>query len=198
MSTITRERIAELANFKPSGANSVNSATREEWQALARIALASLEAEAVAWTDEQELRDVEKFGCAYLFTVNPITPNADPRRVIKLYTAPPAPASVPDIKWPEDKFCPAEYAGSQLWEETEIWNKAIDACKAAFRAAMLQGADGNSPVIHGDWVACSERMPEVVPAEIIQRINVKGAFAIGIERYGDAMLKLAKKEDSDG
>ncbi|MBW7715602.1 hypothetical protein K1J35_23770 [Enterobacter kobei] len=41
-------------------------------------------------------------------------------------------------------------------------------------------------------------MPVVVPAEIIQRINFKGAFAMGIERYGDAMLKLAKKEDSDG
>jgi hypothetical protein len=40
-------------------------------------------------------------------------------------------------------------------------------------------------------------MPVVVPAEIIQRINVKGAFAMGIERYGDAMLKLAKKEDGD-
>ncbi|MEP8720227.1 hypothetical protein [Enterobacter kobei] len=41
-------------------------------------------------------------------------------------------------------------------------------------------------------------MPVVVPEEIIQRINFKGAFAMGIERYGDAMLKLAKKEDSDG
>ena len=63
--------------------------------------------------------------------------------VIEVYAAPPAPVSVADIKWPEEKFCPAEYAGSQLWEETEIWNKAIDACKAACRAAMLQGADGN-------------------------------------------------------
>lgn len=26
--------------------------------------------------------------------------------------------------------------------------------------AMLQGADGNSPVIADGWVACSERMPE--------------------------------------
>lgn len=40
-------------------------------------------------------------------------------------------------------------------------------------------------------------MPVVVPAEIIQRINVKGAFAMGIERYSEAMLKLAKKEDGD-
>ncbi|QXC19304.1 hypothetical protein [Citrobacter braakii] len=56
---------------------------------LARIALAALTAEPVAWTDEQELKDVEKDGSGYLFTVNPITPNADPRRVIKLYTVPP-------------------------------------------------------------------------------------------------------------
>lgn len=30
----------------------------------------------------------------------------------------------------------------------------------ACRAAMLQGADGNSPVIPDGWVACSERMPD--------------------------------------
>lgn len=28
-------------------------------------------------------------------------------------------------------------------------------------AAMLQGADGNSPVIPDGWVACSERMPSI-------------------------------------
>ncbi|MGX5067683.1 DUF551 domain-containing protein [Enterobacter sp. UPMP2076] len=28
------------------------------------------------------------------------------------------------------------------------------------RAAMLQGADGNSPVVPDGWVACSERMPD--------------------------------------
>lgn len=47
--------------------------------------------EPVAWTDEVELRDVGANGFAHLFTVNPITPHADPRRVIKLFTAPPAP-----------------------------------------------------------------------------------------------------------
>lgn len=85
MTTITRERLEHLANFRGA------PVTRQEEQELARIALASLEANPVAWTDEQELRDVEKHGCGYLFTVNPITPNADPSRVIKLYTAPPLP-----------------------------------------------------------------------------------------------------------
>ncbi|MDM3003242.1 hypothetical protein OGV67_07880 [Citrobacter sp. CK188] len=56
--------------------------------------LAGRKSEPVAWTDEQELRDVEKDGLGYLFTVNPITPHADPRRVIKLYRhAPPAPVA---------------------------------------------------------------------------------------------------------
>jgi hypothetical protein len=41
-------------------------------------------------------------------------------------------------------------------------------------------------------------MPVMVPADIIHSINVKGAFAMGIERYGDAMMKLAKKEDGNG
>lgn len=41
-------------------------------------------------------------------------------------------------------------------------------------------------------------MPVVVPADIMQGINVKGAVAMGIERYGDAMLKLAKKEKGNG
>lgn len=41
-------------------------------------------------------------------------------------------------------------------------------------------------------------MPVVVPADITHGINVKGAFAMGIERYGDAMQELAKKEEGNG
>lgn len=41
-------------------------------------------------------------------------------------------------------------------------------------------------------------MPVVVPADITHGINVQGAFAMGIERYGDAMQELAKKEEGNG
>ncbi|WP_413534316.1 hypothetical protein [Rahnella inusitata] len=41
-------------------------------------------------------------------------------------------------------------------------------------------------------------MPVVVPGEIMSVFNVKAALARGIERYGNAMLELAKKEDIDG
>lgn len=37
------------------------------------------------------------------------------------------------VKFPDEKFCPAEYAGSQLWEETEIWNKAVAECSASLK-----------------------------------------------------------------
>ncbi|EPD8041677.1 hypothetical protein ACSD42_002189 [Cronobacter sakazakii] len=89
MSTITRERAQEI--FLGNGPEPTASEERE----LAHIALAALRerAEPVAWTDEQELRDVNERGCGYLFTVNPITPHADPRRVIKLYAEPPAPVA---------------------------------------------------------------------------------------------------------
>ncbi|MCK2226755.1 hypothetical protein MZD70_24295 [Escherichia coli] len=54
------------------------------------IALASLEAEPVAWTDDEELRDVEQIGLGYLLPCPP-DKYADPRRVIPLYRVPPAP-----------------------------------------------------------------------------------------------------------
>lgn len=59
---------------------------------LARIALASLTAEPVAWTDEEELRDLRKVGFCEMFSVEPISKDADMLRVIPLYRhAQPAP-----------------------------------------------------------------------------------------------------------
>lgn len=102
---------------------------------LARIALASLEAEpAIHRWRRVTVEPYDPYPWHYGNFIGFSQPVEDEY----FYSAPPAPVSVTDIKWPEEKFCPAEYAGSQLWEETEIWNKAIDACKAACRAAMLQ------------------------------------------------------------
>ncbi|EEW2483691.1 hypothetical protein RRV00_001049 [Escherichia coli] len=56
---------------------------------LAEITLASLEAEPVAWTDEEELRDVKQYGLGEIFQYPP-DKYADSRRVIPLYRVPPA------------------------------------------------------------------------------------------------------------
>ena len=56
--------------------------------------------EPVAWTDEEELRDVKQYGFGNLFPVAPVSPNADPYRVIELFTRPAPPAPVV-VKLPE-------------------------------------------------------------------------------------------------
>ncbi|HBR6840508.1 TPA: hypothetical protein L9204_004534 [Klebsiella pneumoniae] len=81
-SKLTRERIELIANFHRAMALPPSHAEIEE---LARMALAAMDSKPVAWTDEQELRDVDRGGCGYLFTVNPVTPHADERRIILLY-----------------------------------------------------------------------------------------------------------------
>ncbi|EKS6393957.1 hypothetical protein NM551_004001 [Enterobacter hormaechei] len=130
-----RKTIAELEEERDAVPGVVNEDAAMVLAAM-KLALASLMADPVAWTDEQELRDVEKYGCGYLFTANPITPNADPHRVIKLYTASPAPIlpeEMPKCLAGQIVSLLAHNIGDKLLEQ-KIWN--------ACRAAMLQGADG--------------------------------------------------------
>jgi len=69
-----------------------------------------------------------------------------------LYTAPPAPVTLPTF----EEWCKRTEQNPVGWVR-DTMKEAYDAC----RAAMLHGADGNSPVIPDGWVACSERMPDV-------------------------------------
>ncbi len=92
MTTITREN-AEIKSFitgflsDPAHDNQSSNSLLAD---VFRIALASLEVEPVAWTDDEELRDVEQIGLGYLLPCPP-DKYADPRRVIPLYRVPPAP-----------------------------------------------------------------------------------------------------------
>ena len=94
-----------------------------EASSLARIALASLEAEPVAWL-------LSGGGAKNNVSFDSGNAYADPlREVTPLYTAPPAPVSVPDAMEMDDDFDSAFEHGKAVG-----WN--------AYRAAMLQGADG--------------------------------------------------------
>jgi hypothetical protein len=76
--------------------------------------------------------------------------------------AQPAPVSVPE--WTNEQcleflsiaFRHAEIKGDLELDDIRLGVKMVNGS----RAAMLQGADGNSPVIPDGWVACSARMPE--------------------------------------
>ncbi|WP_222214514.1 Lar family restriction alleviation protein [Escherichia coli] len=138
MSTFTKEQLIEQARKNIEVLEGAvtrlpgNSEIARIHLRLAEITLAALTAEPVAWTDEQELRDVEKDGCGYLFTINPITPNADPRRVIKLYSAPPAPV-MPDS---ENGLMPCPFCGG--------------------KARQLTIEQDNDPHFGGDVITCTE------------------------------------------
>lgn len=139
MSTITRERAQEI--FLGNGPEPTASEERE----LARIALASLEAEPVAWAH----RLINKrngvvhpwvYGSAEACPSEGDIFNIE---VMPLYTVPPAPVSVPAAMEMDDDFDSSFEHGKAVG-----WN--------ACRAAMLQGAVGNSPVIPEGWVLVPE------------------------------------------
>ena len=121
MSTITRERAQEI--FLGNGPEPTASEERE----LARIALASLEAEPVAWL-------LSGGGAKNNVSFDSGNAYADPlREVTPLYTAPPAPVSVPAAMEMDDDFDSAFEHGKAVG-----WN--------AYRAAMLQA----EPVSNSD------------------------------------------------
>lgn len=146
MSTITKERIEQYAN-DPRMCN-VNDEIRQ----IALIALASLEAEPVAWL-------LSGGGAKNNVSFDSGNAYADPlREVTPLYTAPPAPVSVPDnsaithhfdtiaLEAAREIMCDVnrrhEFLGGEVQLLSRIQCRIDDAC----RAAMLQA----EPVSNSD------------------------------------------------
>ncbi|EJK1968156.1 DUF551 domain-containing protein [Salmonella enterica] len=126
MTTITKERLLKIQHWRETyGADSNVMLPAEEAAELARIALASLEAEPVAYMVGTQLLENMTQAIAY---------KADTALQIKpLYTAPPAPVSVPAAMEMDDDFDSAFEHGKAVG-----WN--------AYRAAMLQA----EPVSNSD------------------------------------------------
>ncbi|RJT26882.1 hypothetical protein [Buttiauxella izardii] len=79
--------------------------------AMARELLAYRKAskKAVAWTDAEELRDLERDGYAAMLSMKNQDKNTDPRRQIMLYAAPPLPAgTVPDDPTDDERLMEIE------------------------------------------------------------------------------------------
>ena len=160
MSTITREQLRARAREKVKSlefsitqtAFADSRAELEEELELARIALASLEAEPVAWL-------LSGGGAKNNVSFDSGNAYADPlREVTPLYTAPPAPVSVPDEATPENiEILASTFAPRGVtyqWDRDEC-NAAADSWNAC-HAAMLQGAD--QPQI------AQQNIPEIIPA----------------------------------
>ncbi|EFN9542138.1 DUF551 domain-containing protein [Escherichia coli] len=179
MITITKERLLTIKQWRETygpGSNVVLPA--EEAEELARIALASLEADPVAY--------IFKHPAGKLFWSLTDESNKEQADVIPVYAA--APASVV----PDNASEPLAYAYKELTPEImrnhlavfERYGIAPNDSSTTIQAlrialdgiersdAMLHGAEpvsqtyklnqlsGNSPVIPDGWISCSDRMPE--------------------------------------
>lgn len=126
MSTITKERLTELSRRENVGA-----ILGEEIAELARIALASLEADPVCVIDQSNLDYLNSGSDADVWPAS----RKEIGDVLLYRTAPPAPVSVPDEATADD--CPA-FVKYDITDVDEAWARGFNAC----RSAMLQGADG--------------------------------------------------------
>lgn len=125
------------------------------------------DSEPVGWTDEEELRDVEKSGCGYLFKANPITPHADPRRVILLYRhAQPAPDGYVMVPMRLTAENGAKGSLSGEFSETKFVN-----CPECFGDDECETCDG------------SGRIEITVP---ITWTTIKDIWAKGVEHFAAA------------
>lgn len=151
MSTVTRdftkEQLIEKLQHRIAVAAKYPDLDEAQLDAtIFKIALASLEAEAVAYADPQAFRNFQAEAARREWMWR--NPGED---LIPVYVAPPAPVVDAD-----DNFY--SWFGRE-WHEHYQQNQyttaakqmlgvmAESAWKAGRRAAMLQGADGNSPVI---------------------------------------------------
>ena len=158
MSTITKERI-ELFIKSPLE----NGLTRGEQMELARIALASLEAEPVGafHIAEQQVDGTSDYIKDGEWPIDNGT--------IEVYAAPPVPVVPAALPENDDE----DGHDIDYLEPSDVYSLGRTAGWNACRAAMLHGAEpvsqtyklnelsGNSPVTPDGWISCSERMPEI-------------------------------------
>ncbi|HDC4463363.1 TPA: DUF551 domain-containing protein [Enterobacter kobei] len=139
MSTITKEFAQDIIRGHGYGV------TPSAVEALARIALTSLEVEPVAYMYKDNLHADARFSLHTRFgNWSQEDINEYEITEIPLYTAPPAPVSVPD----------AIHSQGEKSASDDYYALGWNAC----RAAMLQGADGNSQVMN-DY-------PETLPCPV--------------------------------
>ncbi|CEK08805.1 TPA: DUF551 domain-containing protein [Escherichia coli] len=185
MTTITKERLLTIKQWRETygpGSNVVLPA--EEAEELARIALASLEADPVKRVNSDQMHRVCLEANRYLDKYDAMA-----KEVNKLLgrIAPPAPVLPHEWRLSNAQAFIERYSPPSV-EEAALF--AWNSC----RAAMLHGAEpvsqtyklnelaGNYPVTPDGWISCSERMPDSKTAVLVAR---------EFDRKGDWRMKWA-------
>ncbi|HAT1684269.1 TPA: hypothetical protein I8Y21_005047 [Klebsiella oxytoca] len=91
MTELTRERVKQYANG--DWPDNFHDGIKQ----MAHMLLTVMQQKPVAWTDAEELRDLERDGYAAMLSVKNKDPNTDPHRQIFLYTTPQPVPDLPDV-----------------------------------------------------------------------------------------------------
>ncbi|GAB0808531.1 DUF551 domain-containing protein [Escherichia coli] len=166
MSAITKDRLLTIKQWRETygpGSNVVLPA--EEAEELARIALASLEAEPIGafHIAEQQVDGTSDYIKDGEWPID--------NGIIEVYAAPPVPVVPAALPENDDE----DGHDIDYLEPSEVYALGRTAGWNACRAAMLQGKSeqpqnaqqnipenipgGNSPVTPDGWISCSDRMP---------------------------------------
>ncbi|WP_437125598.1 hypothetical protein [Escherichia coli] len=145
MTSITKEWLQKTITSIESARDEIPFGLEEDQNNMLtafKIALASLEAKPVAWTDDEELRDVKQYGFGEIFQCPP-DKYADPRRVISLYREPPAVPAVLErlraiVSDPRALPRRKEWVSGQQYSYVLLENVEAMVDEAC-HAAMLQG-----------------------------------------------------------
>ncbi|MFK0540521.1 DUF551 domain-containing protein [Escherichia coli] len=189
MSTITREWLQQAINDYESVRDELPFGL-DDYQgnilAALRIALASLEAEPVAY--------IFKHPAGKLFWALTDESNKEQADVIPVYATPPVPVVPAALPENDDE----DGHDIDYLEPSEVYALGRTAGWNACRAAMLQGKSeqpqnaqqnipenipgGNNPVTPDSWISCSERMPDTKTAVLVAK---------EFDRKGDWRMKWA-------
>ncbi len=183
MSTITKERIANLIEFNSEGSDCQANAEQWEVHELARIALTSLEAEAVCVIDQSNLDYLKSGADADVWPAS----RKEMGDVLLYRTAPPAPV-VPDEReafnvWNNDTDCPlaglnVKQAAWLAWlkrsgtiksfepatDEFEVWARSEGLIHDSYG---LRTVNTSADVARKAWNACRAAMLQTVNSPVI-------------------------------
>ena len=192
--TLTKEwllkTISELEEERDAIPGAVNEDAAMALAAM-KLALASLEAEPVAFVMADDLKDSGIIS-------TPAYRQLDEARVrtvgdvVALYTVTPAPVSVPDFG--ALTKCIVQRLVDYGTADDEAIASAEEFVYNACRAAMLQGAAGNSPAIPDGYALVPvEPTKEMIDAGWSYYMTTKSPSSIGV--YG-AMLAAAPQQEA--
>ncbi|EFG6538359.1 DUF551 domain-containing protein [Escherichia coli] len=212
MTTITKERLLTIKQWRETygpGSNVVLPA--EEAEELARIALASLEAEPVAFIGKRMLEDLIYSAISRGRIWSDVTDKISGESRIPLYTAPPA-LKVPDAL-PEEE----NYHGNDIdyMPPSDVYQLGKTRGWNACRAAMLHGAEpvsqayklppmSSNEVNDATW-KLHNMLTEHGPLNGRQFNNLKGcfyeAFKVAMRNYPvtpDGWISCSEQMPEDG